>query len=223
MRMACLLLCVLTACGQSWPSPAPDRGQIHVMFSAHPRPGTEKLFASTYGAQGAFETVDYSHLNDITVCLLGENLGAGGPLPRRRVIELGRGREPDIVVIPVGGTLVIDNRDRSPRDIFAAGPGGFDVTVPARGQLDVVLERAGEFEVIDDSTGREIRLIVLGHEWSLSGRAGEEALFDHVPPGTYTLRMHAPRLADRDIALTVRAGERVTVSVDVGVGPAGDR
>jgi hypothetical protein len=230
-----LLLLALLAPGCGGPErqpPAPDRAQLVVTVKALPRKGLNRGSGGGYEGESGpsgrqWARVDYSGMEDIAVMVCGSHLGEGGPAPRAVRLEVDSdGADHRLLLMGPRGhtTLTIANATKEARTLFAVGGtgDGFDVTVKAGAESEVTISDPGVYEVSCDEDPRvAVTIVVAPTTWAALVESGDEAFFDGLRPGAADVRVLAPRLPAASKAVTLTAGRRDEVTVEVSVNSLG--
>ena len=235
--LVCSLVSASCASGPAVKPPAVDKGNLAVSLKAIPKAGIKNPRAAASGyddgyglsgydaptkATGQFERVNYAHLSDIAVLLEGAALDDKGMVPRAAKLEAGeRGFDHDLALLGPNGMTqltIVNDRDTA-LDFFCAGDkDGFDVSVGAGKSAVVTLKAAGMYELLcaqDDKL--HATLIVAPNSYACLSDAGDEAVFENVAPGSYSVRAVAARLPEWKGVATVAAGQTASVTAELTV------
>jgi len=227
-----ILLLVHAGCKSTpvYPDPQPGESQIVVRLQAIPKVGVRgpKVKRDGYTFTSAekgrrYTRVEYGNLPDIAVMLTGSNLPKMGPAIRstQLVIDKNGFDRGQVLLGPDGTThLVLHNRRPEAISVFCVGVGtdGFDVDIDPGQSARVTLRNPGTYEIVCDGVGTwTATAIVAETGFAQMGISDDEVFFDHLSPGTYGVKVIAPRLPVWTGTVRVEAGKRVVVDTAVTV------
>jgi hypothetical protein len=239
MRRFLFIMCVTLVSGcQSVPPPpsSPGLASLRVQVVAEPKVGSKMAAqggsrapgvyddASNTPARGtgsgAYETVDYSNVEDVIVSL--EPLeGSGGSTSAPLTVDVGAAKAGGgIAAASVGQKIVLRNAGARPSDIYSVSDGNeFDFKgVAAGSSVEYVVRSPGLIEVLTDpSKDPAARVYAAPSRWVARTRSGRDVDFVDVVPGRYAVVAWHPRLPGARAEMNLAADRRVKVTLEIGV------
>lgn len=238
------LFMLITGCASapSYPQPQGSNGQILVQLSGEAKDGVrgpkKREVRGEYSTtresveKGAnFERVDYDEIEDVVVIVSGaDDRVSEVPIlpPDAAEIQLdenGFGRSQYLTVKnrrgPEGrASFTFRNLRDEDVNFYAVNENdGFiegKVSAGALGTFSV--SEAGRYDLYcEEDDSLHCVLFVSDDRLAWIGSSDSDAFYNYIPPGEYTVAVHAPRLPEWSKRLTVSAGKRETVTAELTV------
>jgi hypothetical protein len=214
------------------PQPAPGRAALSVLVQAQPKAGWRDAGsqASAYdigeiGRSRAFETLNYSALDDIVVWVNATDPPDTAPAPVRITIDIGR---PSMAIHPSGlrDSWIIRNSAPEALPIYVLHESGqvSDLGTLAPGaQTSATAREPGLVQLMCDIRPDPLaQIYVAPVPTSGSGRvrvttSGNRVVFNDLPPGPARVSSWHPRLPGSGADVTLSAGQSANATIVVGV------
>ena len=116
--------------------------------------------------------------------------------------------------------LTIANESDRALTLYTGGDqaDGFELTLAPGGTATATLSSPGRYQLLcEEDAGLIAGLVVAESTYARTGEAGDDILFDDLPPGDYWVTVLAPRLPPFRELVSARPGERATVAAMLSV------
>jgi hypothetical protein len=205
----------------------PGMAAVDVHVVAEPKRGLDPAFndpGSQYGpggAVGAFQQIDYEHVQTIVVWMETSSGERGRlPAPPDTTVTIGQQLSGAVKGVATVGKVVFKNERDAALSVYSVSDGNtFDLGSIAPGQQgEYVVASPGLVEVLTESRSEPIaRLYAVQSPWVQTINSGEHAWFTNLPPGGYRAGCWHERLPGSAQAVDLMADQIARVSLTLSV------
>ncbi len=157
-------------------------------------------------------------LSNAVVWLESATPGALVPAVNAQIVMESRQFVPRLQVVPVGSTVAYPNHDPFRHNVFSkSGPAEFDLGLYARGERkQVMVQRAGVYPIFCNIHAKMVAYVVAtSSRWTVRPGADGRFSIDHVPTGTYTLKVWHERGGELSRSVQIAADSAAPIAVQL--------